>query len=56
MTSTATADRRSEIDAFEALVAEAPYRFDLWHLLRWLDAHRPGTVACLRARPDPRVQ
>ncbi|MEO8345042.1 MAG: type VI secretion system baseplate subunit TssG [Betaproteobacteria bacterium] len=44
-----------EITAFMQRLNEAPYRFDLWHVLRWLDAKHPGLPALGRA-PRPRLE
>jgi len=44
-----------EIVAFMQRLSEAPYRFDLWHVLRWLDARHPELPALGRA-PRPRLE
>lgn len=33
---------RPGVDRLFAELAEEPWRFDLWHVLRWLDARHPG--------------
>lgn len=44
-----------EVQAFLQRVSDAPYEFDLWHVLRWLDAKHPGVPPLGRA-PRPRLE
>lgn len=43
----------SERDAFLQALSEAPYQFDLWHVLRWIDARNPDAPPLGRS-PAPR--
>ena len=53
---TATRTTRSaEIEAMFRSVSETPYSFDLWHLLRWIDAQHPDAPPLGRA-PVPRLE
>lgn len=45
----------AEIAAVLQEIAEAPYRFDLWHVLRWLDAKHPDLPALGRS-PIPNLE
>jgi len=48
---TATSAKRSaEIASLFQSVSEAPYSFDLWHLLRWIDARHPNAPPLGRAQ------
>jgi len=49
------ASHRSQIDAWLRDVADEPYRFDLWHLLRWIDARHPDAPLSGRA-PRPSLE
>lgn len=55
MTSTTSPARAAEIDAFLDRVSEAPHEFDLWHLLRWIDAHNADGPPLGRS-PRPRLE
>jgi type VI secretion system protein ImpH len=44
-----------EVTAYLERVAEAPYRYDLWHVLRWIDAKFPDCPPLGRA-PRPRME
>jgi len=42
-----------EVDAFFTALAGEPWRYDLWHVLRWLDAKHPALPLLGRSpRPD----
>lgn len=47
------APSRVDIDLALASIAAEPYRYDLWHVLRWLDAKHPSLPPLGRApKPD----
>jgi len=50
-----SATRAAEIEATLRSVSDAPYSFDLWHLLRWIDARHPEAPPLGRA-PRPRLE
>jgi type VI secretion system protein ImpH len=49
------ADRDAEVARVLQQVAEEPYRYDLWQLLRWLDAKHPE-VPPLGRSPVPDLE
>ena len=52
---TTSAERDAEVALMLARIAEEPYRYDLWQLLRWLDAKHPDAPPLGRA-PVPELE
>ena len=52
---TTTSERDAEVALMLARIAEEPYRYDLWQLLRWLDAKHPDAPPLGRA-PVPELE
>jgi type VI secretion system protein ImpH len=55
MTPDADTARVAQRDAFAARVAQAPFDFDLWNFLRWIDALHPELPPLGRS-PRPRLE